>query len=113
MARKTKLTFPTALALVAISRGHRYGFDIMDATGLPDGTVYPILRRLERRGHLTGRWEEERVAHAEGRPPRRYYELTATGERALAEALARFPRLLQLFLPDRPHTVPARTDSHA
>lgn len=37
------LTYPTAAVLLAIQRGHRYGFDIMDATGLPDDTVYPIL----------------------------------------------------------------------
>lgn len=37
----------------------------MDATGLPDGTVYPILRRLERRGVLEGRWEDEEAAKGE------------------------------------------------
>ena len=53
------LTLPTALVLHALARGFRYGFDIMDATGLPSGTIYPILRRLERdglaRGPLGGR----------------------------------------------------------
>jgi DNA-binding PadR family transcriptional regulator len=44
------MTYPTAAVLMAIRHGHRYGFDVMDATGLPDGTVYPILRRLERPG---------------------------------------------------------------
>jgi DNA-binding PadR family transcriptional regulator len=97
MRGKPRLTYPTALALAAISEGHRYGFDIMDATGLPDGTVYPILRRLESRGQLVGRWEDEALAATEGRPVRRYYELTDTGEAALADALARFPRLLSLF----------------
>jgi len=100
MANKITLTYPTAIALAAISAGHRYGFDIMDATGLPDGTVYPILRRLESRGYLHGSWEREEVAFAEGRPPRRYYELTSGGLRALTAAFARYPRLADLFPSD-------------
>jgi PadR family transcriptional regulator PadR len=97
MQRKMRLTYPTALALAAISEGYRYGFDIMDVTGLPDGTVYPILRRLESRGQLVGRWEEEEEAFREGRPARRYYELTEQGESALSEALDRYPRLRSLI----------------
>lgn len=97
MAVKLTLTYPTALALVAISQGHRYGFDIMDATGLPDGTVYPILRRLESRGHLRGSWEDAAEAAAQGRPARRYYQLTGAGDQALRAALDRYPRLMALF----------------
>ena len=73
MGRLFSLTYPTATVLLAIRNGHRYGFDIMDATGLPDGTVYPLLRRLERRGVLEGKWEEQHEAQAERRPQRRYY----------------------------------------
>ena len=91
------LTYPTAAVLLAIRGGHRYGFDVMDATGLPDGTVYPILRRLERRGILEGRWEPEEEARAEQRPPRRYYRITREGETAMEEVLARFPALARLF----------------
>ena len=65
MGRLFSITYPTATVLLAIRLGHRYGFDIMDATGLPDGTVYPLLRRLERRGVLVGKWEEEDTAKAE------------------------------------------------
>lgn len=99
MPRLFNLTTPTALVLVAIRHGHRYGFDLMDATGLPDGTVYPILRRLERRGVLTGAWEDEATATAEQRPPRRYYRLTPVGEEALVEVLERFPTMGRLFEP--------------
>ena len=99
--KRITLTYPTALALAAIHEGHRYGFDIMDVTGLPDGTVYPILRRLESRGHLRARWEDDALAFGEGRPARRYYELTACGDEALRSALLRFPRLLNLFASDR------------
>lgn len=91
------LTYPTAAVLLAIRAGHRYGFDVMDATGLPNGTVYPLLRRLERRGVLEGVWEDEERARAEQRPPRRYYRLTPVGQEAMAGVMKRFPALVQLF----------------
>jgi DNA-binding PadR family transcriptional regulator len=97
MGRLFNLTYPTAAVLLAIREGHRYGFDVMDATGLPDGTVYPILRRLERRGVLEGAWEDEGKARAEQRPPRRYYRLTPLGEESVLEVLERFPALVRLF----------------
>ncbi len=97
VGRLFSLTYPTAAVLLAIRNGHRYGFDIMDATGLPDGTVYPILRRLERRGVLEGNWEEKEEAKAEQRPQRRYYELTPVGEGSMADVEARFPTLPHLF----------------
>ncbi len=99
MGRLFSLTYPTATVLLAIRNGHRYGFDIMDATGLPDGTVYPLLRRLERRGVLEGKWEDEADAKAQRRPQRRYYELTPVGEESMAEIEARFPALPRLFRP--------------
>jgi DNA-binding PadR family transcriptional regulator len=68
----------------------------MDATDLPSGTIYPILRRLDDEGLVRSRWERETVARKEQRPPRRYYELTTTGEAKLAEARARY-RALELL----------------
>ncbi|HSM05010.1 MAG TPA: PadR family transcriptional regulator [Longimicrobiales bacterium] len=100
MGRLFSLTYPTAAVLLDIRHGHRYGFDVMDVTGLPDGTVYPILRRLERRGVLVGAWEDEAVARSEQRPPRRYYRLTPVGEAALPALLERFPVLERLFAPE-------------
>jgi DNA-binding PadR family transcriptional regulator len=84
------ITYPTALVLRALTRGYHYGFDIMDATGLPSGTVYPILRRLDAAGLLVSTWEKQADAQREQRPPRRYYEITAAGEALLAEASARY-----------------------
>ena len=75
--------------LAAIRDGTAYGLDIVAATGLPSGTVYPTLGRLKRSALVTGRWEDQRVAEREGRPRRRYYELTAEGARALAEGASR------------------------
>ncbi len=85
---KVNLTYTTGMVLHAIAAGYRYGFDIMDASGLPDGTVYPALRRLESAGYLSSEWEEE--AAAEKRPRRRYYALTQEGEALLREAKDRF-----------------------
>jgi DNA-binding PadR family transcriptional regulator len=84
------MTYPTALVLGAVANGYHYGFDMIDATGLASGTVYPILRRLERRGFVRSKWEDEAVATAEGRPQRRYYEISATGQTALVAASQRY-----------------------
>jgi PadR family transcriptional regulator PadR len=87
------LTYSTAVILQAVSNGYLYGFDIIDITGLPGGTVYPALRRLEDAGYLSSKWEDHRIAQAEPRPPRKYYELTREGREALAEAVKRYRQL--------------------
>lgn len=89
MAR-INITYPTTLVLQALANGVTYGFEIMDATGLPSGTVYPLLRRLERLQCVEARWEDEDRASREGRPPRRYYTLTGEGRDVLARGRARF-----------------------
>lgn len=94
------LTHSTAVILQAVANGYLYGFDIIDITGLPGGTVYPALRRLEEAGYLTSKWEEQRIAQAEPRPPRKYYELTPAGRAVLAEAVKRY-RLLEQTQPDK------------
>ena len=92
---RLNITFTTGLVLQALASGYHYGFDIMDATGLPSGTVYPILRRLDREGLLTSSWEVHATAQEELRPPRRYYQLTTPGQRMLAAAVQRYPLLPQ------------------
>jgi DNA-binding PadR family transcriptional regulator len=84
-----RFTYPTALVLQALLDGRHYGFDIMEATGLPSGTVYPILRRLNAEGAARSRWERDGVARQEQRPPRRYYELTAGGSALARESIER------------------------
>jgi PadR family transcriptional regulator, regulatory protein PadR len=90
------LTSATALVLDALARGYRHGFDILEATGLPSGTVYPILRRLERDSLAASRWEDPVKAQRELRPPRRYYELTNPGLALAKRARARYPMLAGL-----------------
>jgi PadR family transcriptional regulator PadR len=77
------------LILGLISRREMYGYEIVaelrtttkGTIDLPEGTVYPALRRLERDGIVEGHWVEVGA----GTPRRRYYRLTLKGERALAD----------------------------
>ncbi len=70
--------------LSVLSSGATYGYDLVERLkerGLAlvaDGSVYPLLTRLEKRGLLTS----ERVPSAEG-PPRKYYSVTQDGVDAL------------------------------
>ena len=96
MTAKIRMTHATAMVLQVLSRGDGYGFDIMDSTGLPGGTVYPALRRLQSAGLVESEWEEGTEAQLEGRPARKYYRLTAEGETARQHAAARFPVLALL-----------------
>ena len=48
----------------------RYGYDLMKAAGLPSGTLYPLLARLQARGLVASAWE---TPHQDGERPRRYY----------------------------------------
>jgi PadR family transcriptional regulator len=86
---RMRMTQVTALVLRAVAAGRRYGFDVMDACGLPSGTIYPALRRLEKAGLLRSGWEAVEEARAEGRPRRRTYALTGAGRSALTEAEAK------------------------
>ena len=88
------MTYASAVILRAISNGYLYGFDIIDVTGVPGGTVYPALRRLEEAGYLVSKWEKQSISQSEPRPQRKYYELTRAGREALAEAIKRY-RLLE------------------
>lgn len=96
-----RMTQSTAFVLQALANGFVYGFDIMDATGLPGGTVYPALRRLESAGMVESEWEEGGVAQEQGRPARKYYRLTDDGEAALSTAAQRF-RVLGLLQTQAP-----------
>lgn len=89
-----RLSITAVSVLQAIANGYEYGFDIIDQTGLPSGTVYPALSRLDRDGFVKSAWEEEAGAHADGRPARRYYRLTAPGVRALKETASFYHALL-------------------
>jgi PadR family transcriptional regulator len=75
------------LLLAAIQPRPAHGYAIADALrarsdgafDLPEGTLYPALHRLEHAGLVSSRWSE-----VNGRR-RRVYQLTAKGQRELAE----------------------------
>jgi len=75
----------------------RYGMELMAETGLPSGTLYPILVRLEEAGWVETAWEDI-DPHVEGRPARRYYTLTADGAEAAQSALSDLHRKLSKAL---------------
>jgi DNA-binding PadR family transcriptional regulator len=91
-----RLSHSAALILKALSLGYCFGLDVMDATGLPSGTVYPALRRLERDELVESQWEPEEEATAKQRPARRYYEVTRAGKEAAMAATERYPLLAHL-----------------
>jgi PadR family transcriptional regulator, regulatory protein PadR len=91
------LSYTGLFILQALSQGHRFGFDIMEVTGLPSGTIYPALRRLEALALVTSDWEPDTKARKEARPRRRYYQLTPAGKQQLTEAEARFRAVGRLF----------------
>ena len=77
------------LVLAALGRGSRFGFDIMDETGLKSGSVYRALSRLETLRLVESSWEDAEEALREKRPRRRYYRLTPKGREELTSARAR------------------------
>ena len=70
--------------MALIQHTPRYAFEMIEALGktgmlTTEGTLYPLLSRLRRDGLVKTEWRES----TDG-PPRRYYELTPEGRRALA-----------------------------
>ncbi len=76
--RMTPQTRQLISYLLMDSEGDHYGFEILKATGLKPGTLYPTLARFEEAGWITGTWERIDPETAR-RPARRYYRLTADG----------------------------------
>src|SRR5215213_7651101 len=74
------------ILLHLLSPGEAYGYEIVSklttdtngALALTDGTLYPVLYRLERAGYVAVRWETP-----ERGTPRKYYQLTPAGREEL------------------------------
>ncbi len=71
--------------LAALAAEERYGFELVRALSVvpglavSEGTIYPLLSRLRREGLVHTNWRE-----SDSGPPRRYYQLTPDGHRALS-----------------------------
>jgi PadR family transcriptional regulator PadR len=92
-----KLSHSAALILQAIHCGYVYGYNLMETTGLPSGTVYPALRRLQQDGLIRSQQERKSIAAAEQRPLRKYYKLTPAGKTTLQASHKRYPLLARLI----------------
>ncbi len=84
------------LAVLSRLREPQYGYSLKQALaegGMPveEGTLYPLMRRLEAQGLLTSEWN---TSHA---PPRRYYRLSADGEATLAALTAAWREQVQVM----------------
>lgn len=67
------------VAVMYLLETERYGYDIVkslkdEGLSVEEGTLYPILRRLEEEGLLSSRWETT------GSRPRKYYAVTLRGK---------------------------------
>lgn len=70
------------LALLATKElyGYQIAQELTESPGLAvsEGTIYPLLSRMQREGMVTAQWRESPAG-----PPRKYYRLTASGRQAL------------------------------
>jgi PadR family transcriptional regulator, regulatory protein PadR len=107
MGRMTLQTQAVLRVLLDHPLQQHYGLEISKAAGLPSGSLYPMLAKLERIGWVASDWEQV-DEHEVGRPRRRYYQLTPDGavraEEVLAATLKRLspqPRSQGQARPDR------------
>jgi DNA-binding PadR family transcriptional regulator len=71
------------LAVLSQLRHEQYGYSLMqsltdEGLEINEGTLYPLLRRLEGQGLLASQWHVE-----DGQRPRRYYHLSPAGQQVL------------------------------
>lgn len=87
---KTANLIAVAQVLMRNPGGQHYGYPLLTETGIRSGALYPLLYRLLEAGWLQDGWEDP--ATVQGRPPRRFYTLTATGLAELGALAAQAPR---------------------
>jgi DNA-binding PadR family transcriptional regulator len=97
MVREPRMTLSTLrvlAVLLADPTAEHYGLEVSHAAGLPGGTLYPILARLETAGWLTSQWEDiDEVA--QGRRRRRYYQVTDSGAERARQVLIEHEQILR------------------
>ena len=80
------------LAVLTQLRSERYGYTLRkaladDGLEIDEGTLYPLLRRLESQGLLVSEWREEE------KRKKRFYRLSRAGEEILNQLLAEWQRI--------------------
>jgi PadR family transcriptional regulator PadR len=84
--RLTQPTLKVLRFLLETPREGRSGAEMSKATKVGSGTLYPMLARLEAAGWLSSEWEAIDPREA-GRPRRRFYKLTGSGQNCAGAAL--------------------------
>jgi len=79
MIRLTYAALKT-LRFLLLAKGDCSGAAITRGTGIPSGTLYPLLSRLERESWVRGKWENVEPKKV-GRPRQRFFTLTVFGRR--------------------------------
>lgn len=113
MAGDVRVTAGVAKVLAAFLEdpaADRYGLDLMKATDMPSGTLYPILARLRDAGWVRAEWE--RPDPDASRPARRYYRLTPEGVVAARERVAELSRKLGIAAGGRGRRLAPRPSAH-
>ena len=92
-----RLSQKETLILELLRGSERYGLELVTASegALKRGTVYVTLGRMEEKGLIVSRIEEETPAN--GGLPRRLYKPTALGKQLLSATLALRRRLMPRF----------------
>lgn len=97
--RRSRHLSPTTAQVLKVLLGREagpvYGYEVIKDTGLPSGTVYPILANLSQKGWVREEWEHLDPSAA-GRPARRNYTLTPEGR---AQGLAALRALAEIYQP--------------
>lgn len=80
------------LAVLTQLRTERYGYTLRkaladDGLEIDEGTLYPLLRRLESQGLLVSQWREEEKRN------KRFYKLSPSGEQTLTQLLVEWERI--------------------
>lgn len=75
------------MALMEDPHGKHWGYETSKKAGVRSGVLYPMFKRMLTEGWITDGWEDPTVI--QGRPPRRYYELTDAGRAELGATLQR------------------------
>jgi len=96
--------------LTLVGQAAQYGYELLTVfarwphLAVSEGTMYPLLRRLEKEGVISAQWRESVAG-----PPRKYYALTVAGAQRRDVLAAEWSQLmqamteLQSYVPDEAH----------
>jgi len=96
------------MILAVLNDGSNYGYQLVQELNAKspellqfgEGTIYPVLHRMEKRGVISAFWQEGETGRK-----RKYYRLTTRGKRQLEENLSQWQSLVEVmtgFMEDLP-----------